>query len=341
MSVRSMDTLDDARLFRATRNVPVNIGTAQEVKIEEVVCSSSKFSMSSRKITTALRLFSQTIYLDPHRLEVWPTSTSICCWHDTEPFSTTPLSIPKSQLHGDDEMVYVVYGVFCSVECAARWIITNHRDAAQILLRFNRLLVEVYKMDPVSVFEMKLAPDAISLTKFGGPYTLEAFRAKNKTVVVELLEPPFITYDMVLQEHARDVGGLQPLIPVGTGHQIRNIRRPSSLSRRGHNTDNTLLQMVSPENVMGENTEESTGVCTGLIEGGLFRSFLANAAAGELASACEHAENKDKSVGRPVLKKKGKSRAVNASAVAIAEVKASGRGHGTLAQFIRNASVKK
>ena len=333
-SLRSMDTLSDARLFRATRNVPVNIGSAHEVKIEEVVCSSSKFSMDSRKITTALRLFSQTIYLDPHRVGVWPTSTSICCWHDTEPFTTTPISIPKSQLHGDDEMVYVVYGVFCSVECASRWIITHHRDAAQILLRFNRLLVEVYMMNPVDVFDMKLAPDAISLSKFGGPYTLDAFRAKNKTVVVELLEPPFITYDMVLQEHARDVGGLQPAIPVGTGHQIRNIRRPSSLSRRGRNTDNTLLQMVSPENVMGENTEESTGVCTGLMDGGLFRSF-SNALTSSDGNVADGEEKPDV---RPVGKKtKGKPRAANASAVAIAEVKASGKGHGTLAQFIRAA----
>ena len=70
------------------------------------------------------------------------------------------------------------------------------------------------------------------------------------------------------------------------------------------------------------------------MDGGLFRSF-SNALTSSDGNVADGEEKPDV---RPVGKKtKGKPRAANASAVAIAEVKASGKGHGTLAQFIRAA----
>ena len=343
MAAKQQDTLADVKLFLETRHKPTNVGDARRV---EIVCSSAKHNMDAQTTTTAYRLFSQTIHLDPKQIPVWPRTTNVCCWHCTEPFDTTPVSVPKTELPGDDGYVYVIYGVFCSGNCGARWIVNHHSyDRQHILLRFKKLLIDVFQCPAIDVFNMKLAPEQpfVALTKFGGPWTIEQFREKSLTVDVEILTPPFVSYDMVLREHARDLGGIAPSrVPPTTGHQIHGLQRPSSVSRRGRGETSLLPRDNMSDAGLDSSGDNLTGVCNGLVDGGLFVGYLnrktaveTSTASGAVTATAAKAATAPSAPQQSTARKGSRRRAAINTNAAIAEAKATGNVQGTLAQFIR------
>lgn len=337
---KNADTLADARLFLETRNRSAGLTATNDI---EIVCSSAKHNMDANTKSIALRLFSQTIRLDPHRFTHWPTTTDLCCWHCTEPFDTTPISVPRSQLPGEDEVVYVLYGVFCSANCGARWITSHHRDKHMVLLRFKRMLVDVFKCAPIDVFNLKLAPEAMTLAKFGGPYSLQEFRSKSVTTHVELTEPPFVNYDMVLQEHARAIGGVQPGEQVPSGHQISGLRRPTSMARRGLCGENTLLMTTKTKtSVLSDTTDEPTtdeptnhtGVCGGLKEGGLYKEFLHQK---QIEGSAPDFDTEEKKYVKPATEARSRKKPTTLN---VAKAKSVGNVQGTLARFMRPSAIQ-
>lgn len=229
------DTLNDVRVF-LQREAPDRARTI------EVVCSSARRDMDRHATHTPYRLFSQTMALFPEcegqqapSSTSWPTSTSLCCWHDCHPFTTTPIPIPKVRSKQTNTHVFVVYGIFCSANCAVAYILEkNTYDQQLVLLQFKTIMVDVFGLDADSVFALEPAAPRIFLTMFGGHLSIDRFRDQSLTVRATLLQPPFISYSMVLEENARvkESGGCDALdggIAPITSHVIRGLRRPTKM----------------------------------------------------------------------------------------------------------------
>jgi hypothetical protein len=121
------------------------------------------------------------------------------CWHCCEALPDRPpgederhFAAPASV---DDAGRYEVFGVFCSLECGKGHVLEadTYNRAMRICL-FARMAREVYGVDDV-----KAAPPRITLQKFGGPYSLEAFR-RNAPRRVAVVTPPFVTHHMFVEE---------------------------------------------------------------------------------------------------------------------------------------------
>lgn len=202
------DTVSDVRMF-LEREQPERLRTV------EVVCSSARRDMDRRAVHVPYRLFCETLRLFPEcvtdnaattRATGWPQSTKIACWHDCHPFDTMPIPIPKYSKHdiSTSSPTYVVYGVFCSCNCAIAYILERGTyDQQQQLLRFKQMVITVFGIDADSVFAMEPAAPRIFLTMFGGHLSIDEFRSQSLLARCTLLTPPFISYSMVLEENAR------------------------------------------------------------------------------------------------------------------------------------------
>lgn len=197
----------------------------------EVVCSSSRRRMDHFAKYHCYRLFSHTLTLDPTPLSSWPERTDVHCWNCCHRFDTVPVSIPRSTMI-EKKFYYEVYGVFCSLNCAKKFLLEQHtHDQQQLLMQLNDLCVNVYGMDSENVFNAKEAPPRIFLKMFGGHMDIEEYRAKSEHVRTVLVTPPFVSHAMVLEEHSGEqrAGTDTPIVePLSEGqHKMRGLQRPT------------------------------------------------------------------------------------------------------------------
>ena len=119
-------------------------------------------------------------------------NNNICCWHCCHPYTGDTYHIPR--LYDTSENIYHVYGNFCSLNCAKAYLLNlPFFEKEQHMYVFMRMARELYKMD--NVIE---APPKESLQMFGGPFSIEEFRAKHHRCVVQ--HPPFVSYCMIVEE---------------------------------------------------------------------------------------------------------------------------------------------
>jgi hypothetical protein len=162
----------------------------------------------------------------------WPTTTSLCCWHCTEPFETQPIGIPvELRVTG----TVVCDGNFCSYPCALAHIFTGqttHREyfAKQLLCQVAREVHGVTKITP--------APPTLMLQKYGGPYTIEQFRTTDKIHEV-VVNPPFASQDVVFSATPEPDRAPQDPAAVAAGgaaaeeegsqqHELHGLRVPAA-----------------------------------------------------------------------------------------------------------------
>ena len=117
-----------------------------------------------------------------------PDSTDIACFWCAHTFEGMPCIIPEREV----DMVYMVYGNFCSPECGIAYLLTEGLDPH---VRWERmaLLHRIYDHDGIGrIFP---APARESLTLFGGPMSIEVFRAtvREKKVRVDVHMPPMVS----------------------------------------------------------------------------------------------------------------------------------------------------
>ena len=117
-----------------------------------------------------------------------PEETDIACFWCSHTFEGMPCIIPEREV----DMVYNVYGNFCCPNCAMSYLLMEGLDPH---VRWERisLLHRIYDRDGTNrIFP---APARESLKLFGGPMSIDVFRAtmREKKVRVDLHMPPMVS----------------------------------------------------------------------------------------------------------------------------------------------------
>ena len=231
----------------SARNVEdrsVSLFLAPTIPVEDEVCCSTHSSLVSDSTCEFLpiNLHGNICDIGGNRMTVWPSRTVLHCWQDTHPFQTTPVCITHS--YDDLTRCYVVYGNFCSPNCALAYIKRDRRhDEWERTCLFQEMMLRVFH---VNVAGMAAAPPMVALQEFGGPYTIQQYRAAATTCDVSLLAPPFVLFPLLLQvrqkvqqqqqqqQQAQQQPDAAPAEEGGhvlqTGHVLHGLRRPAQSS---------------------------------------------------------------------------------------------------------------
>ena len=117
-----------------------------------------------------------------------PETTDIACFWCVHPFAGRPCVIPEREIAG----VYTVYGNFCCPQCAMSYLLGENVDPH---VRWERiaLLQRIYDKD--AKHRIFPAPARESMTVFGGPMSIETFRATVAAgqVRVDMHMPPMVS----------------------------------------------------------------------------------------------------------------------------------------------------
>lgn len=194
--------------------------------------------MDHRASHRSYRLFSHTLTLDPTTVNTWPETTDVCCWHCCHSFETVPISIPRIMSQSDKSTYYEVYGVFCSVNCAKKFVLERKSyDQQQVLMQLHEMCCSVFGIPSIDVFTAKEAPPRFFLKMFGGNLSIEEFREKSLTTRTVLVMPPFVSHAMILESHSNNPGSPSTGVderynvvgePLREGHHmLRGLRRPT------------------------------------------------------------------------------------------------------------------
>lgn len=130
----------------------------------------------------------------------WDLSTDCCCFNCTERFETVPIGIPVRYYRGR----FYCRDVFCSFNCAGRFIFMSHdiRGQSKKWEYYSLLCLMASKFNieqnnggdqENNKHKIRLADDPRLLKKFGGPYTIEKYRENFYIVDTNntLMYPPF------------------------------------------------------------------------------------------------------------------------------------------------------
>lgn len=127
-------------------------------------------------------------FAESNRTNKLPDSTYIACYWCSHSFNNQPCIIPESERNG----IYKVYGNFCSSECAMAYLLKESLDPH---IRWDRmaLLYRIYDVNGKG--RIYPAPPRESLRLFGGPLTIESYRATlhSNKVRVDLHVPPMVS----------------------------------------------------------------------------------------------------------------------------------------------------
>ena len=117
-----------------------------------------------------------------------PDTTEIACFWCAHQFEGRPCIIPEREVN----MVYSVYGNFCSPGCAISYLLTENLDPH---VRWERMALLHRIYDSNGTGRIFPAPARESLKLFGGPMSVETFRATmlEKRVRVDLHMPPMVS----------------------------------------------------------------------------------------------------------------------------------------------------
>jgi hypothetical protein len=117
-----------------------------------------------------------------------PEKTDIACFWCAHSFENQPCIIPEREVAG----VYMIYGNFCCPECALSYLLNETIDPH---VRWERIALLHRIYDKEGRGRMFPAPSRESLKLFGGPLTIESFRAtiRKGDVRVDTHMPPMVS----------------------------------------------------------------------------------------------------------------------------------------------------
>jgi hypothetical protein len=121
-------------------------------------------------------------------LQKLPEKSDVACFWCVHSFDWQPCIIPEREVAG----VYNVYGNFCSPECGVAYLLKEGLDPH---VRWERMALLHRIYDREGHGQIYPAPARESLTLFGGPLSIEVFRAtvREKKVRIDLHMPPMVS----------------------------------------------------------------------------------------------------------------------------------------------------
>jgi len=171
----------------------------QEVVIEQPVQMNAIATPTAQKqevkqsLTNGLEAFTKcdlmTEYRECRGSKNIPETTSIACFWCAHAFTWKPSVIPEREEKG----VYRIYGNFCSPSCAMAFLLNESLDTHvrwERIALLHRLYGKNYKSHRIFP-----APTRESLTLFGGPVTIEQYRAtiEQEKIRIDIQTPPMVS----------------------------------------------------------------------------------------------------------------------------------------------------
>lgn len=117
-----------------------------------------------------------------------PEGVDVACFWCTHKFEGRPCIVPERE----DKGLWRVYGNFCCPECAVSYLLNETMDPH---VRWERMALLHRLYDPQGISRIFPAPGRESLKIFGGPMTIESFRATVRTgkVRIDIHMPPMVS----------------------------------------------------------------------------------------------------------------------------------------------------
>jgi hypothetical protein len=209
---------------------------AAPVVVAEVVAPAAPKSMPC---FTKANLMVQ--FKEPSEKRTLPEETDIACFWCAHPFEGMPCIIPEREV----DMVYNVYGNFCSPGCGISYLLTEGLDPH---VRWERMALLHRIYDSQGTGRIFPAPAKESLKLFGGPMSIETFRAtmREKKVRVDLHMPPMVsilgsidTKPIDFFETNQKQGGL-PSLPQRSVEEGLRLKRSKPLKERESTLDTVM-----------------------------------------------------------------------------------------------------
>jgi hypothetical protein len=144
--------------------------------------------IESRPIQCFTKLELMVQYKNNSAQKQLPTSVDIACFWCAHTFSRQPCIIPEREVNG----VYMVYGNFCCPQCAFAYLLQETLDPH---VRWERIALLHRIYDKEGKGRMFPAPCRESLKLFGGPLSIESYRATidRHYVRVDMHMPPMVS----------------------------------------------------------------------------------------------------------------------------------------------------
>ena len=128
-----------------------------------------------------------------------------CCWHCCDDIATGEVVVPIPRVYADG--VFHVFGRTCSPECAKAYVLEHTTfDRGAHLDVLCKMLREVYGITD-AVHE---TPPRPALRRFGGPFDP---RARGRAAATRIVEPPFVSYCMLVEERSGADGTTTTTLP--------------------------------------------------------------------------------------------------------------------------------
>lgn len=170
-----------------------------------------------------------------------PDKTDIACFWCAHNFDHMPCIIPEREVN----MVYMVYGNFCTPNCGVAFLLSEGLDPH---VRWERMALLHRIYDSQGTGRIFPAPARESLKLFGGPMTIESYRATihDKKVRVDLHMPPMVSIlgsidtkpiDFFDTAHKQ---GAAPSLPQRSVEEGLRLKRTKPLKERESTLDTVM-----------------------------------------------------------------------------------------------------
>ena len=142
----------------------------------------------------------------------WPASTSVHCYWCCHRFKNVPIGIPLT--YNEDICKFMVYGCFCSCECAAAYNLDSKESSDEVMTRHGFLNMLARELGHQHL--VRPAPSRLVLNMFGGPMSIEEFRERCHTSRLILVNfPPMMTVTQQVEEvNQRELRSEYRYIPI-------------------------------------------------------------------------------------------------------------------------------
>jgi hypothetical protein len=230
----------DGDMFTAGQQILESSQRAAAAPVTEVVTPVAQAAPKSMPCFTKANLMVQ--FKEPSEKRKLPEETDIACFWCAHTFEGMPCIIPEREV----DMVYNVYGNFCSPGCGISYLLTEGLDPH---VRWERMALLHRIYDSQGTGRIFPAPAKESLKLFGGPMSIETFRATmyEKKVRVDLHMPPMVSILGSIDTKPIDFfdtnqkqqGGL-PTLPQRSVEEGLRLKRSKPLKERESTLDTVM-----------------------------------------------------------------------------------------------------